>query len=153
MSAARRNVSLFILVILSLQAVPVMREWTGARETLWPFLAWGMFRHSSGPPVQADRLRMYGSTRQGSRLVGAADTGFDRFGFRRYYQRPILAGDSNAVQELAGRLGDRWGVPVDSVVLERTAFTLSREGLRATATARRVVAAESEGRAAVDAGP
>lgn len=154
MSAGRRNVSLFILVILGLQAVPVMREWTGARETLWPFLSWGMFRHASGPPVQAERLRMFASTGEGSRIVGAADTGFDRFGFRRYYQVPILAGDSTAVKELAQRLSDRWRVQVHWIVLERTAFTLSRDSLRTTTTVRRVPAEpQPDKSAAAEAGP
>ena len=145
MSHGHRNVSLFILVILGLQAVPVMREWTGARETLWPFLSWGMFRHSSGPPVKAEGLRIFASTREGSRLVVAADTGFDRFGFRRYYQQPILAGDSSAVQELARRLSRRWGAPVQAIVLEKNALTVSREGLRWTTSARRVLAQPGAG--------
>lgn len=129
---------MFILLILGLQLVPVMREWTGARETLWPFLSWGMFRHASRPPVEADRLRIVASTPEGNRLVVPADTGFDRFGFRRFYQMPFRAGDFAPAQELARRLSRRWRTSIDSILVEKTTFTLSRDDLRTSTIVRRV---------------
>jgi hypothetical protein len=50
----RRRISAFILAILLLHAVPVARELSGAPETLWPFLTWGMYRHFER---LAERLR------------------------------------------------------------------------------------------------
>lgn len=145
MSTGRRNLSMFILLILGLHLVPIVREWTGARETLWPFLSWGMFRHDSRPPVVADRLRIVASTPEGSRLVVPADTGFDRFGFRRFYQMPFRAGDFAPAQELARRLSRRWRTSIDSILVEKTTFTLSREGLRTSTIVRRVGTPDSAG--------
>jgi hypothetical protein len=142
----RRWISVFILTILGLHVVPVARELTGARETLWPFLTWGMFRHSSGPPVRAIRLRLFAVTMDGDRLVEASDTGLDRFGFRRYYQWPIAGRDSAAVQDLAQRLSLRWRNPVQAIVVEETTYELAGDGFRTATVSRRIVTEPDQGR-------
>lgn len=129
MTAARRRTSIFILAILALQIVPVAREQTGRSETLWPFLAWGMFRHASEPPVEALRLRLYAETPTGERLVTPADAGVDRFMFRRHYQYAITTGDSAAARDLAARVGTRWRVPVSAIVAEKARFLIEEGGL------------------------
>ena len=48
----RTRISLFILLILGLHAIPVL-WYQGERQTRWPFLAWAMYARSfpPGPPV------------------------------------------------------------------------------------------------------
>lgn len=137
MSPTRRRVSIFILAVLALQAVPVARELTGARETLWPFLAWGMFRHSSGPPVEATRVRVLAATPSGERAVGPGDAGFDRFAFRRLYSRPIAAGDSLAARDLGRRLARRWETRVEAIIVEETRFAIGPDGVESRDRSRR----------------
>ncbi|HET6363212.1 MAG TPA: hypothetical protein VFH11_14325 [Gemmatimonadota bacterium] len=124
----RAQITAFILAVLALQLVPVAREFTGARETLWPFLAWGMYRHSSTPPVETTAHRILARTDAGRRRVRARDAGFDRFAFRRFYQIPIAAGDSAAARDLAGRLVRRWETPVREILLEERIVTLAEDG-------------------------
>jgi hypothetical protein len=133
----RAWITAFILAVLALHVVPVAREFTGARETLWPFLAWGMFRHSSAPPAEATAHRILARTDAGTRKVRPEDAGFDRFAFRRFYQVPIAGGDSVAARELAGRLARRWDAPVREILLEEAVVTLSEAGSRERKAVRR----------------
>ena len=133
---SRAWITAFILAVLALHAVPVAREFTGARETLWPFLAWGMYRHSSTPPVETTVHRILARTDAGTRRVGPEDAGFERFAFRRFYQIPIAGGDSAAAGELAGRLARRWDTPVREILLEETVVTFSETGSRGRKTVR-----------------
>jgi hypothetical protein len=134
---ARGWVSAFVLIVLALHAVPVAREFTGARETLWPFLAWGMYRHSSEPPVRATTHRVFAVTESGTRRVRTADAGFERFAFRRQYQVPIATGDSAAARELAGLLTRRWGTEIHAIVGEEVFSTLAEDGVRSHGLVRR----------------
>ena len=133
----RAWISAFIVGIGALQLVPVARELTGDRETLWPFLAWGMYRHSSPPPVRATVHRVRAVTADGTRVVRSTDAGFDRFAFRRFYQVPIAQGDSAAARDLAVRLGSRWGAPVREIVGEEARLALTVDGVRERTRVRR----------------
>jgi hypothetical protein len=137
---SRAWITAFILAVLALHVVPVAREFTGARETLWPFLAWGMYRHSSTPPVETTVYRILARTDAGTRRVRPEDAGFERFAFRRFYQIPIGRGDSAAAGELAGRLARRWDIPVREILLEEVVVTLSETGSRGRKTVRRFAA-------------
>ncbi|HET9333859.1 MAG TPA: hypothetical protein VFQ21_09780 [Gemmatimonadota bacterium] len=139
MSPGRSAVSGFVLLVLALQAVPVARELGGARETLWPLASWGLFRHSSHPPVAAIRVRLYAVRPDGLVRVRSGDAGMDRFTFRDRYARAIAAGDPAAARELARRLSARWRAPVPAIVLERTAFRISGDSLLSAPAARRIV--------------
>ena len=136
----RARITAFILAVLALQLVPVAREFTGARETLWPFLAWGMYRHASMPPVETTAHRILARTDRGTRRVRPEDAGFERFAFRRFYQIPIAAGDSAAARDLAGRLQRRWETPVREILLEEAVVTLSEDGRRQRGAVRRFAA-------------
>jgi hypothetical protein len=133
----RAWISAFVVAVLALQIVPVAREFTGSRETLWPFLAWGMYRHASEPPVEATVYRLVAVTDRGARRVRSEDAGFDRFAFRRYYQIPIGQGDAASARDLARRLTVRWRTPVREIVAEEVAVTLSEEGVRERSSPRR----------------
>jgi hypothetical protein len=134
----RAKASGFILAVLALQLVPVAREFTGDRETMWPFLAWGMFRHSSEPPVETTVYRLLATTDRGARRVRSGDAGFDRYAFRRSYQVPIGQGDAAAARDLARRLELRWRTPVREILVEEVTITLSTEGLRERRSTRRI---------------
>lgn len=137
MRGRRGWISAFVVAVLALQIVPVAREFTGGRETLWPFLAWGMYRHASEPPVETTVYRLVAVTDRGPRRVRSEDAGFERFAFRRYYQIPIGQGDAASARDLARRLTVRWRTPVREIVAEEVAVTLSEEGVRERAGARR----------------
>ena len=125
--------------MLALQLIPVAREVGGAQETLWPLASWGLFRHSSGPPVAAIRVRLYAARPDGLVRVRAADVGMDRFTFRDRYSRAIAAGDTSAARDLARRLSARWRAPARAIVLERTAFRISGDSLLIGSPSRRIV--------------
>ena len=137
MTPHRRRISIFIVAVLGLHVVPVAREFTGARETLWPFLAWGMYRHSHQPPVETVVVRLFATTRDAVRPVGPADAGFDPFAFRRLFQIPISEGDSAAAADLTRRLSRRWRTPVLGIVVGENVYRLSDDGLRQSTTLRR----------------
>ena len=139
MGPARSAVSGFVLCVLALQAVPVARELRGEPETLWPLSSWGLFRHSSGPPVVATRLRLYAARADGLARVRSGDAGLDRYQFRDRYERAIAAGDTAAAGELAQRLSARWRAPVHAIVLERTAFRISGDSLLSGPATRGIV--------------
>ena len=137
MKRGRGWISAFIAAVLGLQLVPVARELTGARETVWPFLAWGMYRHSSDPPVEATVYRLLATTEAGTRRVQTEDSGFERFAFRRFYQIPIGQGDSMAARDLARRLTVRWRTPVREIAAEEAVIALTDDGVRERTSPRR----------------
>jgi hypothetical protein len=124
-----RRLSALILVFLVLQGVAVVHELAGGRETLWPFLPWGMFRQSYAPPVEGIRIRVLASTASGVRRVRPDDAGFDRYAFRLHYRLPIARGDRSVARELRERLERRWDVPIGAIGVEATAFALSGDSL------------------------
>lgn len=133
-----RRLTAFILVFLGMQAVAVLHELAGGRETLWPFLPWGMFRQSYEPPIEASRHRIFATTPAGVRRVRPADAGFDRYAFRLHYRLPIAAGDSAAARGLAEAVARRWGVAVREIAVEETIFTLEDGGYLETTAVRRI---------------
>jgi hypothetical protein len=136
MTSRQWRLSAFILVVLGLQAVAVIHELGGGRETLWPFLPWGMFRQSASPPVEAVRIRIHARTPSGWRRVGPADAGFDRFAFRLHYRTRLAEGDSAVARELANRLRARWSEPVRVVTAGSDRYTLDGGRYRVESTVR-----------------
>ena len=55
----KTRISLFILLIIGLHAVPVV-FYQGERQTRWPFLAWAMYSQSypAGPITVAKRPKV-----------------------------------------------------------------------------------------------
>jgi hypothetical protein len=131
MSRSRTWVSLFVLLVIGLHALPVI-SFQGARQTRWPFLAWTMYARSyPAGPVQAKKRRLIGTTRSGAELVVNAEVvGLSGPAFGTTYIAPIYAGDTTVARELMSRVnrGRR-----DSLVTLRTAgevYTVSGNGLR-----------------------
>ena len=65
-------ISLFIVLVIGLHAVPVI-SFQGNRQTRWPILAWAMYAKSIPPgPIEMMKRRIVGFTAGGRQeLVGA----------------------------------------------------------------------------------
>src|SRR2546430_1319305 len=106
MQGPKLYISIFILLIIGLHALPVLQELRGKRQTFWPIMAWGMYRHSydSKRPVQASLRHITAITAGGETLqIGAPESGLGYHGFLRFYLGPMSTGDSLAADRLADR--------------------------------------------------
>jgi len=131
MSRSRMWVSLFILLVVGLHALPVV-SFQGARQTRWPFLAWAMYARSyPAGPVQAKKRSLVGTTTSGAELVVDAEVvGLSGPAFGTTYTAPIYAGDTAVARELMSRVNRG---RKDSLVTLRTAgevYTVTDSGLR-----------------------
>jgi len=101
----RTRVSLFILLLLGLHALPVL-SYQGERQTRWPFLAWAMYARSYPPgPVDMDVRRVVATFASGRRgQVTANEVGLPGPAFRKIYVTPIFKGDTAPAQQLISRL-------------------------------------------------
>ncbi len=131
MSRSRIWVSLFILIVVGLHALPVL-SFQGARQTRWPFLAWTMYARSyPAGPVQAKKRSLIGTTTSGADVVVSAEVvGLSGPAFGTTYTAPIYAGDTAVARELIRRVnrGRR-----DSLLTLRTSgqvYTVTDTGLR-----------------------
>ena len=131
MSRSKTWVSLFVLLVLGLHALPVV-SFQGARQTRWPFLAWAMYARSyPAGPVQAKKRSLVGTTMSGAELVVDAEVvGLSGPAFGTTYTAPIYAGDTTVARQLMSRVNrDRR----DSLVTLRTmgaVYTVTGTGLR-----------------------
>ena len=103
--SARTSVSLFIIVVLALHALPVV-SYQGARQTRWPFLVWAMYAQSYPPgPIQVDFRQLVAVSPDGARHeVDESDVGLSRPSFRNNYLAPLTRGDTTAGRWLVDRL-------------------------------------------------
>jgi hypothetical protein len=103
--SVRTRISLFILLILGLHALPVL-SYQGQRQTRWPFLAWAMYAESYPPgPIEAVTRRLVATSRHGrSRPIVYRDVGLTSPGFSSNYLQPLGRGDSSAARRLVDRL-------------------------------------------------
>lgn len=119
-------ISIFVLLILGLHALPVL-SYQGHRQTRWPILAWAMYAKSFPPgPIQTTRRRIMARTLNGetdqvtSRLVGLPTPAL-----RNSYMKPLLAGDSTAARQLLSRLNRDREDPFVEVWVEGEQYTLA----------------------------
>jgi hypothetical protein len=112
--SVKTRVSLFILLVLGLHAIPVL-FYQGVRQTRWPFLLWAMYAQSTPPgPIQALTRRLYAVTPGGTaREITSVDVGLTLPGFASNYLAPISRGDTAAGRWVINRLHQ---VGMDSVV-------------------------------------
>jgi hypothetical protein len=110
----KSSISVFILLILGLHAVPVL-FYQGLRQTRWPFLLWAMYAQSYPPgPIEAMRRQLTAITASGTkRPVTYKDVGLTLPGFTGNYVMPLGRGDTSAGRWLIGRLNQ---VGPDTVV-------------------------------------
>ncbi len=123
-------VSLFILLVLGLHALPVL-SYQGLRQTRWPFLAWAMYAKSYPPgPIEATTRRLIGTTASGKEEeVTAHGAGLPGPAFRNAYIAPLWRGDSAPAYELIHRLNRERADPVVQLRLEGERQVLTDTGV------------------------
>ena len=124
-------ISIGILVVVGLHAVPLVQRLQGKRQTFWPIMAWGMYRNSRGSgPIQASIRRIIGITSTGEEWeVGPWDAGLSYFAFGRLYLTPMWKGDAFAAQRLADRLDRHRHDGIVEFRLEGETYTLTNSGV------------------------
>jgi hypothetical protein len=103
--SVRTRISLFILLVLGLHALPVL-SYQGNRQTRWPILAWAMYAQSIPPgPIEAENRELIAISRHGtSRVVRYREVGLSSPGFASAYLAPLSRGDTSAARRLIDRL-------------------------------------------------
>lgn len=126
----KTRISLLILLIIGLHAVPVL-SYQGGRQTRWPFLAWSMYARSYPPgPITMEQRHLIAITASGreeeadGRLVGIPGAAF-----RNQYVTPLWRGDSTPAYELIERLNRGRKDPVIRLRLEGVRQTLVDTGV------------------------
>ena len=110
----RTKISILILLILGLHAIPVL-FYQGNRQTRWPFLLWAMYAQSyPRGPIEALTRELVAISRDGtSRSITYKDVGLTLPGFTSQCLAPLGRGDTSAGRWVVNRL-NRLGP--DSVV-------------------------------------
>ncbi len=130
MRRSKLFISIFILLMIGLHVLPVILR-QGEHQTLWPFLAWAMYKDSRpAGPVQAEERLLFGVTAKGAREeVAWPLTGLSRPALGRNVIQPMLAGDSSAARDLISRVNIGRADPFVEVLLEVDRYTISDTGL------------------------
>jgi hypothetical protein len=122
-------VSMVILLVIGLQAVPVL--YRSERGTLWPFMQWAMYKNSRKPgPIDTHLRRILAITATGRsdtvtpRLLGLSITVL-----KQRYLAPIAKGDLSSAPELIDRLNRHRDDPVVELRLEGETYTVTDTGI------------------------
>jgi hypothetical protein len=146
-------ISLVILTVIGLHALPVLQGLLGRKQTFWPVMSWSMYRnsYSSERPVRTTIRRTVAITSAGQefdieseftkprrsffnvfpgRIEADTDSlGLGYFAFARFYLRPMWAGDGSAARELAERLNRGREDPIIELRLESETYTVINGGI------------------------
>jgi hypothetical protein len=122
-------VSIFIVVVVVLHAVPVLSA--GLRKRVWPFLDWAMYKDSREPgPIMTKKRRVIGVTMKGEKEpVTPYLLGSSPFAMQNLYVVPMLRNDSSAAQQLFKRLNLRREDPFVEFRLESETYTVTDTGV------------------------
>jgi hypothetical protein len=122
-------VSIVILLVIGLQAVPVL--YRSERGTLWPFMQWAMYKNSrKAGPIDTHLRRILAITATGRsdtvtpRLLGLSITVL-----QQRYLAPIAKGDLSSAPELIDRLNRHRDDPVVELRLEGETYTVTDTGI------------------------
>jgi hypothetical protein len=131
---AKTRISLFILLILGLHAIPVL-WYQGERQTRWPFLAWAMYARSFPPgPIDMTTRRLVATFASGKEeQVTGPLVGLPSPAFQKAYVTPVWRGDSAPAYELIQRLNRRGTDPIVQIRFEGESQTLVDTGVVTTA--------------------
>jgi hypothetical protein len=123
--SAKTRVSILILVVLALHALPVL-SYQGVRQTRWPFLAWAMYARSyPAGPIEVVLRELVAVSPQGAQHeVGPKDVGLSGPAFRNNYLAPLSRGDTVAGQWLIDRLNRLRADSVTQVRIETVRYRL-----------------------------
>lgn len=129
MSRSRIWISLFILLVIALHAVPVVSA--GLRKKMWPFLEWGMYKGSRPPgPIQTVTKRIIGVTLRGQQQAITPDfLGSSIFAIQGLYEQPMWKRDSSAAQKLFRRLNFKREDPFVVLRLESETYIVTDTGV------------------------
>jgi hypothetical protein len=129
MSRSRVWISIFILLVIAMHAVPLVSS--GMRRKGWPFLEWAMYHDSRPPgPIQATKRRITGVTLKGEKVaVTPYLLGLSIFTLQSLYAQPMMRGDSSAAQQLFGRLNLQREDPFVELRLESERYTVTDTGV------------------------
>jgi hypothetical protein len=123
--SARTRVSLFIIMVLALHALPVL-SYQGVRQTRWPFLVWAMYARSYPPgPIEVVLRQLVAVSPNGTRHeVDQGDVGLSGPAFRNNYLAPLTRGDTTAGRWLLNRLNRLRPGSVTQVRIETVRYQL-----------------------------
>lgn len=127
---SRTRISLLILLIIGLHAVPVL-SYQGQRQTRWPFLAWAMYARSYPPgPIMVVTGRVLATSASGKEEeVTPQLVGLPTPTYRQTYLAPLLKGDSTPVGGLIRLLNRERHDPVIQLRLEGEKLILADTGV------------------------
>jgi hypothetical protein len=130
MSRRRTLISVFILLVIGLHAVPVLLA-RGQRQILWPFLVWSMYKNSYPPgPIRGWKTHVTAITARGDSLAVDPDlVGLSGFASGRMYIQPWIKGDSSAAGQLLTRLNRGREDPFIQLRLARELYVVTDTGL------------------------
>ena len=125
MSQSRVRISIFILLVLLLHAVPVL-DYKGHRQTTWPILTWAMYAKSHKPgPIETTKRRATVSTSSGdSQLVTSRVIGLNTPALNHLFIVPMWRGDSSAAKKFLGRLNRHRDDPFVAIRIDGTKYKL-----------------------------
>jgi hypothetical protein len=132
MQGPKLYISIAILLVIGLHALPVLQELRGTRQTFWPVMAWGMYRQSHDPkrPIQASLNRIIAFTAAGEALpIGPPEAGLGYFAFSRFYLGPMSTGDASAARGLAERINPHQQEPIIELRVESGTYMVTDTGL------------------------
>jgi hypothetical protein len=128
--STRTRISLFILLLLGLHALPVL-SYQGYRQTRWPILAWAMYARSiPAGPIEVTMRTIIQTTADGRHQeVSEKYVGLSGPTFRNMFLVPLANGDSSAARALLARIAARQTEPVVELRLETTRYRLVDTGV------------------------
>lgn len=128
-SLPKLAVSLAILLILALQALPVLQADAWRRQ--WPFLKWAMYKNSKPPgPISLNTWRIVGVTAGGASTEVTSDlVGLPGMTIARLYTGPMDDGDTAAARRLMALVNRQQHDSVVELRLEGTRYDLTADGI------------------------
>ncbi|MGH7513459.1 MAG: hypothetical protein ACREOQ_11110 [Gemmatimonadales bacterium] len=128
--SARTRISLLILIVLGLHALPVL-SYQGVRQTRWPFLVWAMYARSyPAGPIEVVLRNLVAVSPEGERReVDASVVGLSGPAYRNNYLAPFSRGDSTAGRWLIDRLNRLGPDSVAQIRLETVRYRLVDPGV------------------------
>jgi hypothetical protein len=118
-------ISIFILLVIGLHALPVL-SYEGGRQTRWPILAWAMYARAMPPgPIEMRKRRIFAFSSGGTKELVTPDlAGVNQGALTTQYLRPMWAGDSAVAQQLLRRLNREREDPFVGLWIEGEKYTL-----------------------------
>jgi len=129
MSNPKTWISLAILALLALHPIPIAVA--RVRKTMWPILAWSMYKDSRpAGPISATKRRLVGVTASGEEVeLGSGDAGSSGFAFQTLYLRQMWLGDTSAARQLFAKINNGRPDPFVEFRLEGDRYTVADSGI------------------------